>query len=65
MLKDKIVVIIGGVGFIGQEFVKSCLENRAKVVVSDIVEDMGFEDLGLRVEDLGIRESFNIIIKKL
>jgi NAD(P)-dependent dehydrogenase (short-subunit alcohol dehydrogenase family) len=59
MLKDKIVVIIGGVGFIGQEFVKSCLENRAKVVVSDIVEDMGF-----RIEDLGLNGKEELVYKR-
>jgi NAD(P)-dependent dehydrogenase (short-subunit alcohol dehydrogenase family) len=51
MLKNKIIVIIGANGLLGKEFVKSCLENHAKVVASDIVED-----LGVRVEDLGYKK---------
>ncbi len=51
MLKNKIVVIIGANGLLGKEFVKSCLENNAKVIASDIVED-----LGLRDEDLDYKK---------
>ena len=42
MLKNKVIVIIGANGLLGKEFVKTCLENNAKVVASDIVEDLGF-----------------------
>ena len=66
MLKNKVIIIIGANGLLGQEFVKSCLENRAKVVVSDIVEDMGFriEDLGLRVEDLELSGKGGLVYKR-
>jgi len=51
MLKNKVIIIIGANGLLGKEFVKSCLENHAKVVASDIVEDLGF-----RIEDLDYKK---------
>lgn len=36
MLKDKVVIIIGGSGLIGKAFVKSAMQNRAKVINADI-----------------------------
>lgn len=36
MLKDKVVIIIGGSGLIGKAFVKSAIQNRAKVINADI-----------------------------
>ena len=47
MLKDKVIIIIGANGFLGKEFVKTCLENNAKVIASDIVENLGY-----RIQDL-------------
>lgn len=36
MLKDKVVIIIGGSGLIGKAFVKSAIQNHAKVINADI-----------------------------
>lgn len=36
MLKDKVVIIIGGSGLIGKAFVKSAIQNRATVINADI-----------------------------
>jgi len=59
MLKDKVVVIIGANGLLGKEFVKSCLENNAKVVASDIVDELGYGiwDLGFKERDLVYKRS--------
>ena len=36
MLKDKVVVITGGAGFLGQEFAKAILENNGIAILADI-----------------------------
>jgi len=41
MLKDKVVVITGGAGLIGQEFVKAVIEQNGIAVVADIDELLG------------------------
>lgn len=41
MLKDKIVVITGGAGLIGQEFVKAVVENDGIAIIADINEELG------------------------
>lgn len=41
MLKDKIVVITGGAGLIGQEFVKAVVEQQGIAVIADINEEVG------------------------
>lgn len=38
MLKEKIVIIVGGLGFLGKELTRSVLDNCAKVIVADIAE---------------------------
>ena len=43
MLKDKVVVITGGAGLIGQEFVKSVIEQNGIAVIADINERLGSE----------------------
>ena len=43
LLKDKIVVITGGAGLIGQEFVKSIIEQGGIAVIADIDERHGHE----------------------
>ncbi|PPB53520.1 oxidoreductase [Campylobacter hyointestinalis] len=43
MLKDKVIVIIGGVGTIGKEFVKSILQNNAIAIIADVNEDLGLD----------------------
>jgi len=52
MLKDKVVVITGGAGLIGKEFVKAVVENGGIAVIADINEDLEIKDLGFRDEDL-------------
>lgn len=41
MLKDKVVVITGGAGLIGKEFVKAVVENDGIAIIADINEDVG------------------------
>lgn len=41
MLKDKVVVITGGAGLIGKEFVKAVLENGGIAIIADINEEIG------------------------
>ncbi|MDX4065375.1 oxidoreductase [Aliarcobacter skirrowii] len=41
MLKDKIVVITGGAGLIGKEFVKAIVENNGIAIIADINEELG------------------------
>ena len=43
MLKDRVVVITGGAGLIGQEFVKAVVEQRGIVIITDINEDLGLK----------------------
>lgn len=40
MLKEKVVVITGGAGLIGQEFVKTVIENEGVAVIADVNEDL-------------------------
>ena len=41
MLDNKVVVITGGAGLIGKEFVKSVIENNGIAIIADINEDLG------------------------
>jgi len=41
MLTKKIVVITGGAGLIGQEFVKATIENNGIAIIADINEEIG------------------------
>lgn len=43
MLKDKVVVITGGAGLIGQEFVKAVIKQRGIAVIADINEEIGIQ----------------------
>ncbi|MDN5067877.1 oxidoreductase [Aliarcobacter butzleri] len=43
MLKDKVVVITGGAGLIGKEFVKTVVENSGVAIIADINEQIGQE----------------------
>jgi len=43
MLKDKVVVITGGAGLIGKEFVKAVVENGGIAIIADINEKIGLE----------------------
>lgn len=55
MLKDKIVVITGGAGLLGKEFVKAVVENRGIAIIADINEDFGNKSLDLVYEELKIK----------
>ena len=39
LLKNKIIVITGGAGLIGIEFVKSIIENGGTAIIADINEN--------------------------
>lgn len=41
MLSNKVVVITGGAGLLGKEFVKSVVENNGIAVIADINEELG------------------------
>ncbi|MEV9526248.1 oxidoreductase [Aliarcobacter butzleri] len=43
MLKDKVVVITGGAGLIGKEFVKAVIENGGIAIIADINEQIGLD----------------------
>ena len=43
MLKNKVVVITGGAGLIGKEFVKAVIENGGIAMIADINEQIGEE----------------------
>ncbi|MDK2083868.1 oxidoreductase [Aliarcobacter butzleri] len=43
MLKNKVVVITGGAGLIGKEFVKVVIENNGVAIIADINEQIGEE----------------------
>lgn len=43
MLKDKVVVITGGAGLIGKEFVKAVVENGGIAIIADINEEIGIQ----------------------
>ena len=41
MLKDKVIVVTGGAGLIGQEFVKAVVEQNGIAIIADINEEIG------------------------
>jgi len=41
MLKDKVIVITGGAGLIGQEFVRAIVEQNGIAIIADVNEDEG------------------------
>ena len=43
MLKDKVVVVTGGAGLIGKEFIKAIVENNGVAIIADINEKIGQE----------------------
>lgn len=43
MLKEKVVVITGGAGLIGKEFVKAVVENGGIAIIADINEEFGLQ----------------------
>lgn len=43
MLKDKVIIITGGAGLIGQEFVKAVIEQQGTAVIADINDEAGIQ----------------------
>lgn len=43
MLRDKVIVITGGAGLIGKEFVKAVVENGGIAIIADINEEIGLK----------------------
>ncbi len=43
MLKNNVVVITGGAGLIGQEFVKAVVENNGIAIIADINKELGIQ----------------------
>jgi len=62
MLKDKVVVITGGAGLIGKEFVKAVIEQNAIAIIADIDEKQGVLACGNLSKELN---SANIDFVKL
>ena len=62
MLKDKVVVITGGAGLIGKEFVKTVIENGGIGIIADINEKIGLEAKNSLSKELN---SINIDFVKL
>jgi NAD(P)-dependent dehydrogenase (short-subunit alcohol dehydrogenase family) len=62
MLKDKVVVVTGGAGLIGQEFVKAVVEQRGVAIIADINEEVGTQVQVQLSNELG---SFNIDFVRL
>ena len=43
MIKEQVVIITGGAGLIGKEFVKAVVENNAIAIIADINEQLGMK----------------------
>ena len=54
MLKNKVVVITGGAGLIGKEFVKAVIENNGIAIIADINEQIGEENLSKELNTTNI-----------
>ncbi|MDX4059295.1 oxidoreductase [Aliarcobacter skirrowii] len=77
MLKNKVVVITGGAGLIGKEFVKAVIENSGIAIIADINKEIGLkvkEDLSKELNsssidfvklDISSKESLNDCIDYL
>lgn len=77
MLRDKVVVITGGAGLIGKEFVKAVIENSGIAIIADINEEIGLkvrDDLSKELNssnidfvklDITSKESLNDCIRHL
>jgi NAD(P)-dependent dehydrogenase (short-subunit alcohol dehydrogenase family) len=50
MLKNKVIVITGGAGLLGQQFAKAVLENNGIAIIADSDEKHGLETVGLLKE---------------
>lgn len=54
MLKDKVIVITGGAGLIGQEFVKAVVEQHGIAIIADINEEVGTQVQAQLSSELGL-----------
>lgn len=57
MLNNKVIVITGGAGLIGKEFVKAVVENQGIAIIADINEELGLkvkEDLSKELNTTNI-----------
>lgn len=55
MLKDKVVIITGGAGLIGQEFVKVVVENGGYAIIADINDEIGHAVKDTLGQELGTK----------
>ena len=44
MLKNKVIIVTGGAGLIGKEFIKTIIQNNGIAVIADINEDIGISE---------------------
>ena len=77
MLHNKVVVITGGAGLIGQEFVKAVIENQGIAVIADIdlglaevvkeklQNDLDTENIDFIELDITSKDSINHVIKEI
>ena len=59
MLKNKTIVIYGGAGLIGQEFVRSIKENNGKIIVVDKLNENDWRKLNIN-SDLYIKSDITV-----
>lgn len=52
MIKDKIIVVTGGAGIIGKEFIKAIVKNRGIAIIADIDEDTSINVLNTLSQEL-------------
>lgn len=57
MLKNKVVVITGGCGLIGQELTKTVIQNNGTAVIADINENLGYKVCETILRELEISDS--------
>lgn len=43
IIENKVIVVIGGAGLIGQEFIKAIVVNGGKAIIGDLNEELGFK----------------------
>jgi len=53
MLKDKVIIVTGGAGIIGAEFVKAIVEQNAIAIIADINEELSLKVKNQLCEELG------------
>ncbi|MDD3442356.1 MAG: oxidoreductase [Sulfurimonas denitrificans] len=61
MLKDKVVLITGGAGLIGKEFVKAVVEHGGIAVIADINEELGRKTVDILTEELQAKSQLDFV----